>query len=704
MSSIRLSGLALRTHNDETYPFDVDPYAHQQSMRRLICDHSRFVAVNDSPTGGGKTSSWLAPALETRRDVIAVYPTNSLVADQYEAIQRKTDEAVTHDVAVIAATSDRLHELRDEYNVASHGAVLDRRLREAKRANGQCILLTNPDILVMLRRDLYRNPVREYKNFEAIVVDEFHRANRKEQNTLRYLLDEMQSEDEAIVGLRQVAFLSATPEARQEQLFEDAMTAPYQRVTKQNGNERRAFTNPPSGDWRPAMPPIKLDVRTAPTFGTAGVLINKDEAATLSFCRDGRTVIMLDGIHEVGRVYTWLNKELSGNIERIDGFHGENKADKLSRFDVLVSNSAVEVGIDFDVEQILFAGHNRDSFLQRLGRLRSEADWRRARCYVPQATMDPLAARSGTILTRTELDELLAEAYPTPRQPATFDAKYSAAEAFEHLDTRLKNAPTDDHEQIKQSSLDRIRRHFNVGPGTKFSLQDMERFTETLDWRVLTALQWYRGDSIQAAVYDRTTDRLTTYNLFYLLRYGDVEFFDLPKFRQRVPDAHIADIDRHARYVDAFCIYHGTIETNDEGYGRNVYFTGPVMNSWLNRTTTTGRKPQIQSGLEIGVEPNGTGSRVESITKVNERFRNRGDREENTSDGILCYTVSGTPKTVQRRYELGDFFFLYPVQVQDEDMHSLAIGTDALYLHCHVTEQQSQLLSDDDNTDLIGGI
>lgn len=704
MSSIRLSGLALRTHDDETYPFNVDPYAHQQAMRRLMCDDNRFVAVNDGPTGGGKTSSWLAPAFETQRDVIAVYPTNALVADQHEAIQRKTDEAVAHDVAVIAATSDRVYKLRNEYNAESHGAVLDRRLRKAKRANEQCILLTNPDILVMLRRDLYRNPVREYKNFEAIVVDEFHRANRKEQNTLRYLLDEMQSEDESIVGLRQVIFLSATPDARQERLFETAMAAPYHRVTEVDGDERRAFTDPPGKDWRAAMPPVELDVRTAPTFGTADVLVENDEAETLSFCRDGRTVIILDGVHEVARVYEWLDAELSQNVERIDGFHGENKAAKLGRFDVLVSNSAVEVGIDFDVEQVLFAGHNRDSFLQRLGRLRSGSDWRRARCYVPRATADLLAARNETTVTRAELDDLLAEAYPTPRQPATFDAKYSAAEAFEHLATRLENAPTGDHQEIKRSSLDRIRRHFGVGTDSEFSLQDMERFSETLDWRILTALQWYRGDSVQAAVYDRTSNRLTTYNLFYLLRYGDIKFFNQTKFCRRIPDAYVADVDRHARYVDGFCIYDGTIETTDEGYGRNVYFTGPVINSWLNRTTSTGRKPQIQSGLKIGVEPNGTGSRVESITKVNERFRTRGDRDKSTEDGILCYPVNGTPKTVQRQYNLGDFFFLYPVQVQGKDMHSLAIGTDALYLHCHVTEQHSQVLSDDGDTEFIGGI
>jgi hypothetical protein len=29
-------------------------------------------------------------------------------------------------------------------------------------------------------------------------------------------------------------------------------------------------------------------------------------------------------------------------------------------------------------------------------------------------------------------------------------------------------------------------------------------------------------------------------------------------------------------------------------------------------------------------------------------------------------------------------------------MHSLAVGTDALYLHCHVLEQENRLTGDDD--------
>lgn len=693
MTSLDLSGVALRTH-DGPYPFDVSPFAHQRELQQLFEENDRFVAVNDSPTGGGKTSSWLAPVFANQIDAIAIYPTNALIADQHEAIQRKVDKTVDHDVAVLKATAATLSEKSEDFGPTSHGAVLDDWLRQEKRYNDQVILLTNPDIFVMMRRGLYRKGSREYKDFEVAVVDEFHRAGRKEQNTIRFLLDEMQAEDDAIVALRKVAFLSATPDQRQERLFEDAMAAPYIRVTDHDSRERQSYTEPLGDGCYGVMPPVELDVRTAPTFGT-GETLRDEEEDTLRFCRGGRTVVMLDGIHEVGQVHAWLDEAIDGHVERIDGFYGDNKAEKLERFDVLVSNSAVEVGIDFDVDRILFAGHNRDSFLQRLGRLRSTSEWKQARCYIPRTVADTLSEHEGKTTTRSELDDILAEAYPDPRQPDTFDAKYSAAEAFEHLDDRLRNAPPDDQQTIKQSTLERIERHFGVGPGADFTLQDMERFTDALDWRVLTALQEYRGDNIQALVYDRTEDRVTTYDLFYLLRYGAVEFVDRSSFERLAPPDQRAKIDRHERYVDGFCVYDGTIETTDEGYGRSVYFTGGTLNAWIDETSNTGRKPQIQSGLQIGVDPNETGSRVPSVTKVNERLRERGQQADADDSGLLCYAVNGAPSRVKRQYELDDFFFLYPIRVQNKDMHSLAVGTDALYLHCHVLEQEQQLSSRD---------
>lgn len=700
MTQIDLAGVALKQHAEE-YLFDFEPYAHQLELQRLVRQREGFVAVNDSPTGGGKTSSWLAPALSESLHTIAVYPTNALVTDQAESIRDQTD-TVEHDVAVVKVTSETIYQRRDRYDVNSNGEALDLWFREERQANDQVLFLTNPDILVMMCRDLYRNSSREYKRFEFAVVDEFHRAGRKEQNTLRYLLDELYERDETTSRLRKIAFLSATPDEKQERAFERAMAAPYRRITEVGSDEQRAFEGELDEGWYPVMPPVTLEVRTAPTFGTADVLLEQEETKTLEFCRDGRTVVMLDGIHEVARVSERLDEELDCRVERIDGFHRENKAEKLRKFDVLVSNSAVEVGIDFEVDRLLFAGHDRASFVQRLGRLRTDETLGQARCYVPGPIARDLDEHDGASFTRRELDTLLDEIYPDPRKPESFDWRYSAIEARQHLKERLQDATTEQRESIRRQGEARIRRHFLYSGTEHLQRSDIERMMDALDWRVLSDLQWYRGDSVQALVYDTTEDELKPYSLFYLLRYGKVTFYEQPAFERRLPEEMADEVGRYANFVDGFCTFHGTIAKTEEGFGRDVFFTGARLAGWLDQEVSdVARKPKVLDGITVQAKPRDDSQpRIPTLDKLNKYLKNRAEHTPGNGGGLLCYPVQGSSKVVKEVYDLGPFFFLYPVSVGGKPVHSLAIGTDALYLDCHVREREER--RNQDNGDLIG--
>lgn len=688
MTTIDLAGVALQVH-DEPYTFDYEPYGHQLRLRELFDEESSFVAVNDSPTGGGKTSSWLEPALVHRLDTVAVYPTNALVEDQCLGVEDHV-EMVDHEVAVLKVTSDSLSEKRAEHGVRSNAEAINYWVREHR--NEQILFLTNPDIFVMMCRDLYARPARPFKQFEFAVVDEFHRAGLKEQNTLRYLLDELLERDNA--RLERVVFLSATPDEEQERTFERAMTAPYYRVTEDQRTERRSFRESLGEDWQPVMPPVNLELRTASTFGTADVLLDDEAESTLDFCRGGRTVVMLDGIHEVKRVFTWLNDELNCRVERIDGFHSENKREKLKSFDVLVSNSAVEVGIDFDVDRILFAGHNQSSFLQRLGRLRTEDMAKPARCYVPKSVKRNLDDLDKRQVTRIELRKRLGAVYPNSREPETFDWRYSASEALEHLHNRLRRTTSDKQDDVKSLGIERIHRHFLAEQGLTFD--DIERTADTIDWQALRDLQQYRGDSVQALVWDSVENVLRSYDLFYLLRYGDVQFHEQSRFERLVDDTYVDEISRKARYVDGFCTYHGVIDTTEEGYGRDVAFTGGPLGGWIAETEDAGRKPRVQDGLKLTVDSDElTPVRKGSVDVLNQRLKNRSDRmgdPDKNDGGLLCFPVSGTTSVVKNTYGLGDFFFLYPIAVTTGDPYSLALGTDALYLHCHVQERQDDSL------------
>lgn len=693
---LALSGVELRRHDDSTYPVcddDFEPYAHQQALRDCFETKSSFLAVNDSPTGGGKTMSWLAPIVERGEHALAVYPTNALIEDQRENIEQEIDETLESgsDTNVLTVTSDSLRtKYADEFpNADTNGERLLALLRDRiERSAGQVLVLTNPDIFVMMRRNLYgreHNPgarIRPLNEIGTIVVDEFHRAGRKEQNTLLFLLDEMYDVDERYCALSRIVLLSATPTERLERRFENAMSAPYTRVTEQETDEQRPFDNSPANGWYPVMPPVDLDVRSAPTFGTADELLADDWNATREFAaRDGKTVFILDGIHEVDRVYHCLDDALDErNVVRIDGFHHGDLEEKIHSFDVLVSNSAVEVGIDFTVDRLVFSAHNQSSFLQRLGRLRTESGIREARCYVPsnvETALDDLPRSDRH--SRPSLVETLSSAYHDPRNVESFDWRYSAAEAYYHVLQRTWNSNAEEKERVQDDGWQRITRHF--GDEHDLTRSNVERRVDVIKRAIEKTLQWYRGSSLQALVYDRTADadeRIKTYNLFYLLRYGDVTFYPRSEFlRSVVPDEHTADAEHVASFVEGYCTYDGTIDTENE-YGRDVTLeaTAEALD-WLkngNGAQQKTRKPRFLSTLSINVDVEDGGNRIASLEHL---------RDELSDDlDILCYAVDASPGKAKNQYKLGPFFFLYELLVAGEGCKSVALGTDALYLHC----------------------
>jgi len=78
---LNLDGLRLE-QTDQDYIGDFQAFEHQVESERLIKGCQSLFLFNHSPTGSGKTISWLKPVLDAKTKVIVVYPTNALVIDQ----------------------------------------------------------------------------------------------------------------------------------------------------------------------------------------------------------------------------------------------------------------------------------------------------------------------------------------------------------------------------------------------------------------------------------------------------------------------------------------------------------------------------------------------------------------------------------------------------------------------------------------------
>lgn len=670
---------------------DFRPYDHQADAEGLIASQKPFFAVNESPTGSGKTYSWLKPAVDERLDSIAVFPTNALIADQVattEEFLEKHHPDVS--INIIEATGETIARWQDEYGV-SKGEALKRHVDASLSRHEATLLFTNPDTLTIVRKRMYRHRfvTNQFDRFQMVVLDEFHLADVKQRDSLLFLLDEIHEIPTQYSKTERFYFLSATPE--NDDSRDRSLLTRLREDVRVDAKSISAATRPSSvttadEDWQSVMPPVNLELRESGTFRTAETLLNENSIEEfVSFCEQGKTVIMLDGVHEVDQAYEAISTRIDGAVHRITGFNKEDVPGKLASFDVLVSNAAVEVGLDFQPERIVFSAHDAPTLIQRLGRLRDigRADPLEAWCYVP----GPVCARlrtelseagDGKRVSRTAFERAVYRSFTEECDLSSFSRRWGELEAYQHVLERANDVPsTEAREEALDEGMNRIMRHYYEPYGRTFEQDDLKRLHKWTDYDLIEELKSYRGSGLQVMVRDHLAEEMKLYDLFHLLRWGHIEFKPPDRFREELTERERQYYDAYARYAVGFCEYQGKIPTeiNEEsGYaGRGVFLHAEGRALYAMRNTPDRqRMPRVVDGLSVRVEEN-SGPPIGRLDYLKDRM---------TEAERLCYVVPGHPSANEAVYGLGEFFFLYSL---GED--SIALGTTALYLHCLVQDR-----------------
>lgn len=695
--SVDLDGLRL-VQTEQDYLTNFKAFDHQVESERLIKTERSLFLFNHSPTGSGKTISWLKPALDNRMKVIAVYPTNALVIDQ----KKQVDNAIERfgydprDFHVQAITSDLLVKEKELYSDEiglRKGQLLNRVIRKG-RGRG-LILLTNPDILTLALKDAYyEHNIREaVRSVDMVVVDEFHLASVKQSDMLLFMMHEMS--DDTRSHLKKFAFLSATPN---RQIVDRAKKVKLNVVVLDDKSTPLSCS-----EGRPVLPKLKLEVRSGAIYRTYE-LIKEDLDYFVDLCsrpltngRRAKTVFILDGIYEVDEIFRMLKDALAGQsfaVERVDGLHPAT-SEKLKSFDVLVSNSSVEVGIDFNVDRLVFSGYSKSKLMQRIGRLRNKPDNEtcEAVCFVPNVLYDHLKglfAKAGSLkLTRKELSEQLDKLMESGLDLSSYSQMYSPMEAYLYLNARIRGSTWRDYfgeehhekgmpESIQGSewirTLSILEKHF----------LDRDIDGQMYDWldneskNLKDGLLSYRGSRFQALMFDTSDNQLKLYDLMYLLRRGKVEFMPSQRFALRLREVYGENYDTDMkpryesmkRFAAGFCWYYGTL--GDET--RKVIFKGEgahYIKIMLNAADHA-RKPRVVDGFKVETEPN-----IPSLSYLNDTL---------TEYKIFARLIDQSGSYLKAKFNLGDFFYLYPYS----GMRSVAFGHDALYIDCLIRDEHER--------------
>ncbi len=697
--AVDLDGLRLE-QTDQDYLPGFKAFEHQIESNRLIKGCESLFLFNHSPTGSGKTISWLKPALDKKMKVIAVYPTNALVIDQKKQVDwmilKNKDRYNPQDYHVQAITSDLLDQERKLYPGETglrKGQLLNRVIRKG-RGRG-LILLTNPDILTLALKDAYyEHNIREaVRSVDMVVVDEFHLASVKQSDMLLFMMHEMS--DDKRTRLKKFVFLSATPN---RQIVDRAKKVGLKVVVFDDKSTPLSCSK-----GLPVLPKLELNVRSGAIYRTYE-LIKEDLGYFVDLCKrqlvDGKrakTVFILDGIYEVDEIFNVLTdalKDQGFSVERVDGLHPATP-EKLEKFDVLVSNSSVEVGIDFKVDRLVFSGYSKSKLLQRIGRLRhkTENETCEAVCFVPNVLYDHfkgLFAKSGSLkLTRKELSEQLDKLMESGLDLSSYSRTYSPMESYLYLKSRIKGGTWWDyfgeehHEKGMPESIQGaewirtltiLEKHFldREIDGQMYEWLDEE--SESLQKGLLS----YRGSRFQALMFDTTDKQPKLYDLMYLLRRGNVEFMPSQRFALRLREVYGENYDAEMkpryesmkRFAAGFCWYHGTI--GDEN--RKVLFKGEGAHykKIMLNAADHARKPRMVDGFKVETEPN-----IPSLSYLNDTL---------TEYEIFARLIDQSGSYLKAKFNLGDFFYLYPYS----GMRSVAFGHDALYIDCLIRDEHER--------------
>jgi CRISPR-associated endonuclease/helicase Cas3 len=410
-------------------------HPHQAVMLDEWNQHDAFLLV--TKTGSGKTAATALPVAFNRGKpgdncVVFVYPTNELIRDQARSIydlltrtdrlglkvkeitpENANDPVGDEEIVLVRVDADLLTEFCKVWGMMRHGQpqkakALERLLSPYKAK----IVLTNPDTLYLLYSLRYGKQagsvLGQLQAFQTIVFDEFHLYNGVELAHVLYLIYSARK----FGAFKRVVLLSATPHPQVLRWIERLL------------HPREITMQTPCDYPQVMLRQVAHDVQLTPlpahrdpvgiAFAKVMELLPRLRQLRAETTRTDYVpaVVILNSVVKAIELEDRLRAAgiSQAEIVPIRGMSSRQVRQLRPEQLLVVGTSAIEVGIDFQCDYLLFEASDAASFMQRFGRLGRHQPGEAFLISTERECAALLA--QGTTLSRSDLEEAVAQTYP----------------------------------------------------------------------------------------------------------------------------------------------------------------------------------------------------------------------------------------------------------------------------------------------------
>ena len=534
--------------------------AHQLATYQALKDTDIDVVLNTAMTGDGKSLAGQLPTLiqDHPRTILAMYPTNELIRDQLRQTAqtlRLWDRRDLHSRDLDAA---HLDELAEEEN-------LERRDALTHLCDNHDLVLTNPDIFHYVMQQYYIRAGKKgdapdrvinaiIHDFNQFTFDEFHIFQAPQivsvVNALIFI-HEVVGE----VRPKKFLFLSATPEDLLLRYLDRAGLS-YQHI---QGTYTHAWKNDDPTHWRRIL--HGSTIRFVPQRAEEWVEAHL-ECILLPFFLEQRPAakgaLIVNSVASAQRIAAKLRPifaEHGLSVGTNTGFDARATRQSSYGVDLLIGTSTIDVGVDFQINFLVFESRDAGTFLQRLGRLGRhdgfEHDgvfhqfqtfeahallppWIHERLFQAEAGSAPPLAE-GLEIDREQLSHILRKAFPPVNSFEQYGKLWGGIQAAQVVKGLYHPTIKSAYSGTRERLAERYKKTLRVPIGRKISeLLELEP-------AILEEARSFRGGGdLRCGIIDLSETvrgQVKTYELFGLL--SNFELAPLEK------DEFFSEVKRH---------------------------------------------------------------------------------------------------------------------------------------------------------------